>query len=518
MRTSRETEACPICGTTRRIYSFELHASFISHCEGCELVFSAPVDQQREGGLPVHPNGGADWEDAAANGYTEVEACKNYLNLLAGRSPSLRSVLVICEANHYFPAAAGDFGLNVIRSLTIDEFEKGLLPPETADAVVMIYQLERGRSLENALNQTYRALKMGGELFLVTLSLDSRSARFFGRSWIGWRPENRYYFDNTTVQLALWRYGFRDVWLESDIRSYTWSHIRQRASEAPSTWVTRLIRGMYKALPAALRNRYFRLPSSGVIVMGRKAERRPTPLLSVVLPVYNEEGTFSVLMDELLKLNLPGIEKEIIVVESNSTDNSRGLVMQYKDRPEVRIILQERAFGKGNAVRAGFEQAAGDVILIQDADLEYDLNDYEFLLEQVISHKKPFVLGARHGGKWKMRQFSGQPPLSAYLNFGHVLFTALLNGLYGQRLKDPFTMYKVFHRDCLYNLRFECDRFDFDFELVIKLIRKGYKPVEIPVNYKSRTFSEGKKVRMFRDPLTWLRALIKYRFVKITKE
>ena len=81
-----------------------------------------------------------------------------------------------------------------------------------------------------------------------------------------------------------------------------------------------------------------------------------------------------------------------------------------------------------------------------------------------------------------------------------------------------FTMFKVFHRDCLYNLKFECNRFDFDFELVIKLIRKGYTPVEIPVNYNSRSFAEGKKVNMFRDPLTWLRALIKYRFSKITKE
>jgi len=79
-------------------------------------------------------------------------------------------------------------------------------------------------------------------------------------------------------------------------------------------------------------------------------------------------------------------------------------------------------------------------------------------------------------------------------------------------------MFKIFHRDCLYNLSFECNRFDFDFELVIKLIRKGYIPIEIPTNYNSRSFAEGKKVNMFRDPLTWIRALIKYRFAKITKE
>lgn len=518
MNTNRSVEPCPICGTTRRVYLFELHASLISRCEGCELIFSAPVTQPQGSALFDERDADPGLGNETAEGYTEAEACKNYLKFLSARAPGLRSVLVVCEANHYFPAAAERLGLNVVRSLTMDEFENGQLPAEAVDAVVILYQLERSASLENALNRAYRALKMGGELLAVTLSLDSRSARLFGRSWIGWRPENRYYFDNTTVQLALWRYGFREVWLENDIRSYTLTHIRQRASEIPRTWVTRLIGGMYALLPAALHKQYFRLPSSGVIVMARKAERRSMPLLSVVLPVYNEDGTFSVLMDGLLNLNLTGIQKEIIVVESNSADRSREQVMQYQDRPEVKIVLQEKARGKGNAVRAGFENAAGDVVIIQDADLEYDLNDYETLLEPVTSLKIPFVLGARHGGRWKMRQFSQQEPLSAYLNFGHVLFTALLNGLYGQRLKDPFTMYKVFRRDCLYNLRFEFDRFDFDFELVIKLIRKGYRPVEIPVNYRSRSFAEGKKVNMIRDPFTWLRALIKYRFAKITKE
>jgi glycosyltransferase involved in cell wall biosynthesis len=184
----------------------------------------------------------------------------------------------------------------------------------------------------------------------------------------------------------------------------------------------------------------------------------------------------------------------------------------------VKIILQDKPRGKGNAVREGLDHAQGDIVLIQDADLEYDLNDYEALLEPIATFKKPFVLGSRHGGKWKMRHFNDQQRLAAYFNFGHVLFTTLTNLLYGQHMKDPFTMFKVFRRDCLYNLYFECNRFDFDFELVIKLIRKGYVPVEIPVNYDSRSFKEGKKVDMFRDPLTWIKASFKYRFVKITKD
>ena len=115
----------------------------------------------------------------------------------------------------------------------------------------------------------------------------------------------------------------------------------------------------------------------------------------------------------------------------------------------------------------------------------------------------------------KMRQFTGQRGLSLIFNSGHWFFTTLVNVLFFQRLRDPFTMFKVFRRDCLAGLEFRCNRFDFDFELLIKLVRKGYRPVELPVNYRSRSFSEGKKVSMFRDPFSWLAALVRLRWEKI---
>jgi glycosyltransferase involved in cell wall biosynthesis len=183
----------------------------------------------------------------------------------------------------------------------------------------------------------------------------------------------------------------------------------------------------------------------------------------------------------------------------------------------VKLILEEQPRGKGHAVRTGLELASGDYVLIQDADLEYDLEDYDALLEHLVAGRSAFVLGSRHGGRdvWKMRQFTGQRGLSLIFNFGHWFFTTLINVLFFQRLRDPFTMFKVFRRDCVSGLEFECNRFDFDFELLIKLIRKGYRPVELPVNYRSRSYKEGKKVRMFRDPITWLGVLMWLRFVKI---
>ena len=174
-----------------------------------------------------------------------------------------------------------------------------------------------------------------------------------------------------------------------------------------------------------------------------------------------------------------------------------------------------RTFLKGHAVRTGLTHATGDFVLIQDADCEYDVNDYDALLAPLVANRQAFVLGSRHLGDWKIRRFSDQTRMATFFNLGHWLFAGLLNILYRQKLKDPFTMYKVFRRDCLHGLRFESNRFDFDFELVIKLIRKGYLPKEIPVNYESRSFTEGKKVSPFRDPLTWLRALVKFRLAPL---
>jgi glycosyltransferase involved in cell wall biosynthesis len=218
-----------------------------------------------------------------------------------------------------------------------------------------------------------------------------------------------------------------------------------------------------------------------------------------------------------LRKELPGLQVEIIVVESNSTDGTREAALKYKEHPRVKLILENRPLGKGRAVRSGLNAASGDYVLIQDADLEYDLEDYDALLEQLTGGRGALVLGSRHGGRkvLKMRQFTGQHGLSLFVNIGHWFFTALVNVLFLQRLRDPFTMFKVFRRDCLFGLEFECNRFDFDYELLIKLIRKGYRPIELPVNYRSRSYKEGKKVRLFRDPLSWLGVLARLRCAKI---
>ena len=235
--------------------------------------------------------------------------------------------------------------------------------------------------------------------------------------------------------------------------------------------------------------------------------------LSVIVPVFNERATAQKALDALLAKEIPGMPIEVVLVESNSTDGTREIVLGYRDHPRVKLILEDRPRGKGHAVRAGFAQATGDIFLIQDADLEYDLADYETLLQPLVDGRQAFVLGSRHGrGGWAIRRFSDQPVEAFVLNVAHWSFTLLINASLGIWLKDPFTMYKVFRRECLEGLTFTCNRFDFDWELLIKLVRRGHRPIEIPVTYRSRSFKAGKKIRLFRDPLTWLVAWARARF------
>jgi hypothetical protein len=240
--------------------------------------------------------------------------------------------------------------------------------------------------------------------------------------------------------------------------------------------------------------------------------------ISVVLPAFNEAGTIDLVLEKILAKRIPDAEIDVCIIESNSTDGTREKVLAYRGHPKVNIILEERPGGKGHAVRAGLRAAGGDIVIIQDADLEYDISDYEKLIDPIRSYKASFVLGSRHPAgesAWQIRSFEGQQNIARILNFGHIFFTWFLNFMFRQRLRDPFTMFKVFRRDAIQAMRLECNRFDFDHELVGKLVRVGRLPMEINVNYVSRSFDEGKKVAFFRDPPTWIKACIKHRFSEL---
>jgi glycosyltransferase involved in cell wall biosynthesis len=238
--------------------------------------------------------------------------------------------------------------------------------------------------------------------------------------------------------------------------------------------------------------------------------------LAVVVPAFNEASTVYTTVETMLNTvkSFPTVsELRVIIVESNSTDGTREEVLRLQETYGVRVILQNEPRGKGFAVREGLVAALeSDVCVIYDADDEYSPSDLESLLEPIIGGKTSFVLGSRHRKREQMRRFDDAPLTAFVMNMAHWAFTGLFNAFYGTRLTDPFTMYKVFRTDAVRGLKFSANRFDFDWELVAKLVRNGAVPVELPVTYVSRHFSEGKKVRFIRDPLSWLVALVKYRF------
>jgi 2-polyprenyl-3-methyl-5-hydroxy-6-metoxy-1,4-benzoquinol methylase len=532
-------KACHVCEGTRIYYLFSAAAYRVVRCEDCGLVFLNPQPSDDE----LSQVYGADYflgseteEGRRAAGEVKQATARGYLSEIlryrgGGRGRLLEvgcgegDFLELAEADGWdvtgveYSGTACERARRRLKRGTVHcgELQEAALAAGQFDLCVLSDVLEHVRSPVAFLREIHRVLKPGGALFVATPSTDSWSARLLRQKWMEFKAEHLTYFDRQTLQTALFKSGFREIIVQPGWKVLSLDYVQKHFQRFPVHAITPLVNFLGRVLPAGMRLRHRRIVASGIMAFARKADRRPQPLLSVIVPAYNEAKTFEAVLQGLLRKTLPGLEIEIIVVESNSTDGTRELALKYQEHPQVKLILEEQPRGKGRAVRTGLQAAAGDYVLIQDADLEYDLEDYDALLEQLVTGRSAFVLGSRHGGRnvLKMRQFAGEHGLSAFFNFGHWLFTTLINVLYWQRLRDPFTMFKVFRRDCLFGMEFECDGFDFDFELLLKLIRKGYRPLELPVNYRSRSFREGKKVRVFRDPITWLRALARLRFTKI---
>jgi len=243
--------------------------------------------------------------------------------------------------------------------------------------------------------------------------------------------------------------------------------------------------------------------------------------LSIVMPVYNERAT----LEEIVRLvrtvdltvdptganpNLNGpihVEREIILVDDGSTDGTREILLAWQKNPppDVKIIFHEINGGKGAALRTGFEHATGDIIVIQDADLEYDPRDYVKLLEPILEGRAPVVYGSR---------FLGGPRMAMSLShtLGNKLLTLITNLFYGTSLSDMETCYKCFRRDVIADMPLRSRRFEIEPELTAKILKRGYTIFEVPISYNGRAFHEGKKIT-WRDGFAALTTLVKYRFV-----
>ena len=501
--------SCPVCESPELDYEFIVENYPVCVCRYCTLMFLNPQPEGNPDSEPKEFSDAGIYDIRSANSAAHLDHIAVYSRVERGR-------LLLIGGDTALEEESRRRGFEVTR-LSAAGFEgtPTLEWPECEfDACILFSSLQTIKDPLAALRIIRRLLKPDGTLMAVCPALDSRTARMFRSSWWEFSKRNRYYFSRDTLQSLMLKAGFGDPLIMPDESIVSLQYMRKRLATLPPKLRYRLLSMLLALSPGFLRHKAFRFLHSRVAIIVRPKERNGKTVLSVIVPVYNERATFVPLMELLLAKEIDGIDLEIILVESNSTDGTREQVLEYKDHPRVKIILEERPLGKGHAVRNGLKAATGDIILIQDADLEYDIGDYDGLLEPILNYQQNFVIGSRHlsrGRVWKIRKFNDAGGLAALFNFGHMTFLGLFNLMYQQRLNDPFSMFKVFRRECLYGLSFECNRFDFDFEIAIKLLRKGYKPLELPVNYRSRSFQEGKKVSMVRDPLTWIRALVKYR-------
>lgn len=222
-------------------------------------------------------------------------------------------------------------------------------------------------------------------------------------------------------------------------------------------------------------------------------------LLSVVIPIYNESATLGTILTRVAKIP---IRKELILVDDHSTDGTRDILRSLTEVSGVQVIYHDRNCGKGAAVRAGFANATGDVVVVQDADLEYDPRDIPRLLEPIVSGAADVVYGSRFLD-------DSAPDPSRLHRLGNALLTKVSNWTTGLQLTDMETCYKAIRRTLLNNITIRQDRFGFEPEITAKLAKRGCRFAEVPISYRGRGYNEGKKIGL-RDAVEALYCICRY--------
>jgi len=226
--------------------------------------------------------------------------------------------------------------------------------------------------------------------------------------------------------------------------------------------------------------------------------------LSIIMPVYNEQNTLREILSQIRAVELPDIDKEILAVDDGSTDGSRDILAEEAEQGDLRVFYHEGNRGKGAAVRTAIEQASGDMLLIQDADLEYDPRDYPALVRPIVEGRVAVVYGSRFLGPRKAMLY--------WHMLGNKLLTFTTNILYNTILSDMETCYKCFRADVIQDIPLRARRFEFEPEVTAKVLKRGHRIFEVPISYYGREYHEGKKITWRDAPLAFW-TLIKYRFV-----
>ena len=513
---------CPVCQVDNSSYLFHRAGVRFVRCTGCSAVYVNPAREHPLNDLDIararpftNPH---DRELMAADFERLLDHLAADHQRLTG-TPLVRTVLL---GRYLAEFATGPVARRVgLAVAEIDDaaFERlsiaseiGWARPLLAGApqLVILHELLESCSDPGAVITTLRAALPAETLFAVTYTnTDSLPARMMRRYWSRSFDYKTAFLSTGNLTALLARYQL--------VLKAQFPLPVTRTAQYVGEIGDRTLPGLAR-LVAATPLRDLPLPvraGNRVAVFGPSTVGQPgrSEKLSIIMPVFNEARYAAQVIDAVLAKPLR-IDREVIIVESNSTDGTREIVRRYEGRPGVRVVLEDEPRGKGHAVRTGFAHLTGTIVLIQDADFEYDIDDYDALLEPLLQHKAMFVLGSRSLGldDWKVRKYDKTPIRGLAFNFAQILFAKTYNLLYQQRVTDVPTMFKVFRTECLDGLDLRSNGFELDIELACKLARNGHSPMEIPVNYVARGFDEGKKVRFWRDAIPCYGAFFRYRF------
>ncbi len=521
-RGRTEYVACSVCGEARSEYLFFRAGVRFVRCASCGLVYVSPVgaagpcyfDVAEVGRLSTVRDRALAVDDLASMIERLAREHARRTGSLPGRTLLLgRYFEQLLES----PRLAG-LGLEIARiegaafARLAEQSELPALTPllQGAQLVILNELLEACSDPGKVVRQIALVLPVGASLVVAYADASSLPARLLRRRWPAYFDLKRAFFGLPQLLRLAEPHGLALT-----------AHAAATPHRTPRYAVERLLDAAPRARGLGLGRWVPAGPSLPLFTGLRLAsfEKRvqsTTPAiekLSVVLPVYEEAGTVRQVIEALLEKPLR-IEKELIIVESCSQDGTREIVAEYAGVPGVRVIYEPEPRGKGHAVRTGLAACTGSIVLIQDADLEYDIEDYDALLEPILQRRTSFVLGSRTlgAGDWKVRRFAHGALSGFLLNVAQVGFAKTFNLLYQQRTSDVNTMFKVFRRSCLDTVSLTSDGFELDIELVCKLVLAGHAPLEVPVNYVARDFSQGKKIRFWRDAWPGYAAFFKYRW------
>jgi hypothetical protein len=497
-------------------YLFHRTGTRFVRCRACDLVYADPVDTSARGYFDIAALGThslpMDHDHLVSDFRTMLRELERTYEERFRRHPS--SVLVVGRWHRDF-ARVSD-ALRVELATDIEHDEQALLNrPLTKslesrigdfDIVLLNEFFEAAHDPAQLLEGLAPQLAPESIVAVSFANMDALPSRVLRRRWKSFFDHKIGYYNADNLEVLMWRSGFRRMARRSLRTTYSLAYLATRL-QSPDR-----MRALLKRWPLARPS--VRVASGYQVIVFSPAliaERRER--LSIIVPVFNEERYVGEVLRALIIKDVP-IDKEIVVVESNSDDRSRDIVRSFEGEPGVRLLLEDQARGKGHAVRAGLAAATGTIVLIQDADFEYDLDDYDALLDPILQHHTSFVLGSRSLGldDWKVRRYASSKVKGFLMNAAQVAFAKTFSLLYQQKVKDINTMFKVFRRECIDGCHFVGDGFDFDIELVCKIVRNGFSPLEVPVNYVARSFDEGKKINFVFDAYPSYFQLFRCRF------